>query len=100
MALTDGELAEEVHTQKQDIVTIYYSVRLPMLVRGMQSDAVWAMKILLINRGYLLDHAPDGNFDEETVEELMRYQENMNLVPDGKCGPETWSALLGLTGVG
>ena len=83
------------------IDAIHYSVRLPMLVRGMKSDAVWAMQQLLMARGYELPaHGADGNFGEETVEALMRYQENMNLVPDGKCGPETWSALLGLTGVG
>ena len=101
MVLDDGaKAAEEQAVHKPDIVTIHYSVRLPMLVRGMKSDAVWAMQILLINRGYLLDYAPDGNFGEETLEALLQYQENMNLAPDGKCGPETWSALLGLTGVG
>jgi hypothetical protein len=102
MALEDGTkagTAQGMYTP--EVVTIYYSVRLPMLTKGMNRDTVWAMQKLLMARGYKLpEHGADGDFGDETEEALMRYQENMNLVPDGKCGPETWSALLGLTGVG
>jgi hypothetical protein len=102
MALEDGEKAGTAQGKyTPDLVAIHYSVRLPMLVRGMKSDAVWAMQQLLMARGYELpEHGADGDFGEETENALMRYQENMNIAPDGKCGPETWSALLGLTGVG
>ena len=102
MALTDGELAEDTATvHKPDIVTVYYSVRLPMLVRGMQSDAVWAMQQLLMARGYALpQYGADCDYGEETENAVMCFQEDMNLVSDGKFGPDEWSALLGLTGVG
>lgn len=105
MVLDDGAKAEqsqEVHTQSdQDIVTVYYSVRLPMLVRGMASEAVRAMQQLLIAKGYELPrHGADGDYGEETENALLLFQEDMNLEPDAKCGPKTWSALLGLSGVG
>ncbi len=102
MVLTDGELAENaVHTQKPDIVTVYYSVRLPLLAKGMESDTVKAMQQLLMARGYELPrYGADGEFGTETENALLLFQEDMSLEPDAKCGPKTWSALLGLTGVG
>ena len=102
MVLDDGAKAgEDVHTQQQDIVTVYYSVRLPLLIRGMKSDAVKAMQQLLLAKGYELPrHGADGNYGEETENALLLFQEDMNLTPNAKCGPDEWSALLGLTGAG
>lgn len=101
MALENGSnVVVEEPVYQPDFVTIHYSVRLPLLVSGAKGDAVWAMQELLMARGYDIEHGADGNFEEETMDALIQYQENMNLEPDGKCGPETWSALLGLTGVG
>ena len=102
MALDDGELADqEVHTQQQDIVTVYYSVRLPLLVKGMKSDAVKAMQQLLLAKGYELPrYGADGEYGEETENALLLFQEDMNLTPNAKCGPDEWCALLGLTGAG
>ena len=104
MVLEDGELAEQgqdVHTQQQDIVTEYYSVQLPLLVKGMKSDAVKAMQQLLLAKGYELPrYGADGDYGEETENALLLFQEDMNLTPNAKCGPDEWSALLGLTGAG
>ena len=105
MVLTNGELAgvsfgTEI-LPSQDIVTVHYSVRLPLLRKGMKSDAVKAMQQLLLAKGYdLSQYGTDGNFDEETENALLLFQKNMALKPDGQCGPNTWGALLGLTGVG
>ena len=101
MVLDDGAKAgEEVHTQ-QDIVTVYYSVQLPQLVRGMKSDAVKAMQQLLLAKGYELPrYGADGDYGGETENALLLFQEDMNLTPDARCGPDAWSALLGLTGAG
>lgn len=86
---------------KPDIVTIHYSVRLPMLVKGMESEAVRAMQQLLIAKDYELPrYGADGEFGGETENALLLFQEDMNLKPNAKCDPDTWSALLGLTGVG
>lgn len=101
MVLTNGEKVGVDTPQKPEIVTVHYSVRLPMLVKGMVSDAVKAMQQLLLAKGYELPrYGADSDFGEETENALLLFQEDMNLTPDAKCGPATWSALLGLTGVG
>ncbi len=105
MVLTNGERSNPVPdsdtTSNADIVTVYYSVRLPLLLKGMEKDAVKAMQQLLLAKGYELPrYGADGCFGEETENALLLFQEDMNLKPDAQCGPDTWSALLGLTGVG
>lgn len=82
----------------EDNATIYYSVRLPLLQKGMKRDAVKAMQQLLWARGYDLPRT--GDFEEVTALAVLQFQKDMGLQADSKCGPETWSALLGLTGVG
>lgn len=100
MVLGDGEEAVIIQP-KPEIVTVHYSVRLPMLVKGMESDAVKAMQQLLMAKEYELPrYGADGDFGEETENALLLFQEDMNLKNDAKCDPNTWSALLGLTGVG
>lgn len=98
MVLEDGAEAAAWQEYKPDIATVYYSVRLPVLHRGMKSDAVKAMQQLLSARGY--DLPTNGTFDEITALALYQFQKEMALVAYSKCGPDTWSALLGLTGVG
>lgn len=84
-----------------DTATVYYSVRLPLLQKGMEKDSVKAMQQLLMAKGYELPrYGADGEFGEETENALLLYQEDMNLKADAKCGHDTWSALLGLTGAG
>ena len=105
MVLESGAKASNVPNldtgYKPDIVTIHYSVRLPMLVKGMESEAVRSMQQLLIAKGYELPrYGADGEFGDETEKNLLRYQKDMDLKPDAKCGPDTWSALLGIKGVG
>lgn len=86
---------------KPEIVTIYYSVRLPLIVKGMKSEAVKAMQQLLLAKGYELPkYGADGEYGDETENALLLFQEDMNLKPDAECGRDTWSALLGLTGAG
>ena len=82
----------------EDNATVYYSVRLPLLQKGMKRDTVKYMQQLLFARGYDLPRT--GIFDEVTALALLQFQKDMNLESDAKCGPDTWSALLGLTGVG
>lgn len=103
MVLTNGEkvVTSTYIPPVNDVPTIHYSVRLPLLVRGERSDAVRAMQQLLIAKGYEIPkYGACGSFNDETENALLCFQEDMNLKPDAKCGPETWSALLGLTGAG
>lgn len=99
---TDTTSDEPVHsTPKQEIVTVYYSVRLPMLVKGMEGEAVKAMQQLLMAKNYdLPKHGADGEYGAETENALLLFQEDNNLKADAKCGQATWSALLGIGSVG
>ena len=84
-----------------EIVTVHCAVRLPALAKGMESDTVKAMQQLLLAKGYELPRCgADGEFGGETENALLCFQEDMNLKTDARCGAETWSALLGLAGVG
>ena len=100
MVLGNGTGAPADYVQ-EGAATVYYSVRLPMLTKGMKGDTVKVMQYLLFAKGYdLPKYGADGDFGTETENALLLYQEDMNIKPDAKCGPDTWSALLGLTGVG
>lgn len=102
MALTNGSSVSSDETPIvlpfEDDLTIYYSIRMPLLQKGMIRDEVKTMQHLLFYRGYDLPRT--GIFDDVTALAVIQFQKDMNLAPDGKCGPDTWSALLGLTGVG
>ena len=102
MVLTNGIAVSSsdlpVAMPLEDNATIYYSVRVPLLQKGMERDAVKTMQHLMFYRGYDLPRT--GTFDEETALAVMQFQKDMNLETDGKCGVETWNALLRLTGVG
>ena len=87
-----------VNLPLEDDATVYYSVRMPLLQKGMTRDAVRAMQFLLDAHGF--DVPLFGVFNARTESALMEFQRDFNLQVDGKCGPDTWSALLGLTGVG
>lgn len=99
---TDTTSDEPVHsTPKQEIVTVYYSVRLPMLVKGMEGESVKAMQQLLMFNGYdLPKYGADGEYGEETENAILLFQEDNGLKPDAKCGQATWSCLLGVGSVG
>lgn len=86
---------------KQEQVRVYYSVRLPLLTKGMEGEDVRAMQQLLIGKGYEMPrYGADGDYGAETENTLLLFQEDNGLKPDGKCGQATWSALLGVKGVG
>jgi len=87
-----------VNLPLEDGTTVFYSVRLPLLQKGMTRDAVKAMQILLAAHGFVVPLF--GKFDDRTEVAVTEFQRAFNLEVDGKCGPDTWSALLGLTGVG
>ena len=96
MVLSDGAqvAAQPPAAQDDDFV----SLRLPVLQQGMAEEPVKVMQLLLITHGI---NAPLlGRFDERTRAALEAFQYAFNLPVTGKCDEPTWSALLGLTGVG
>lgn len=93
MALEDGAQAGE----KAQPVTIHYSVRLPMLQNGNKGDSVKSLQILLIGYGCSCGkYGADGDFGTATENAVMMFQDRNGLTVDGKCGPQTWAALLGV----
>ena len=99
MVLDNGaEVAPVAPVAPQEPIMIYYSVRLPALVKGSTGDVVKTMQTLLYVHGF---NSPLlGKFDDRTEAALIEFQKAFNLVSDGRCGADTWRALLGLTGVG
>lgn len=73
-------------------------VELPELGAGASGDAVKSMQLLLMAHGF--GTSCYGRFDERTEGALVEFQKAFNLVSDGRCGADTWCALLGLTGAG
>lgn len=103
MVLSNGSAVAAAETPivtlpLEDGAVVHYSVRLPLLQRGMDRDSVAAMQILLAANGF--DTPLLGKFDERTEMAVAAFQKEYGLTVDGKCGPDTWSALLGLTEVG
>ena len=107
MALEDGPKAgTEAAVPKSDTVTVYYSVRLPLLKKGSKGPAVESLQRLLIGHGYDLGtYGPnrdgvDGDFGQATEDALTAFQrahvdaEGRQLVDDGECGGKTWAPLI------
>ena len=96
MVLEDGaDAGTEPAVSKQDTVTVYYSVRLPLLKKGSEGPSVKRMQALLLDHGEKLPkYGADGEFGNETGDALESFQSKHNLKKDRKCGLETWAALI------
>ena len=73
--------------------TYYYNVRLPLLKKGMEDEAIATVQQLLAVRGYYTGDC-DGIFDEKTKRSVMGFQADNDLETDGEAGGETWKILL------
>lgn len=73
--------------------TYYYNVRLPLLKKGMEDEAVATVQQLLAVRGYYTGDC-DGIFGEKTKRSVMGFQADNDLETDGEAGGETWKILL------
>lgn len=67
---------------------------LPELKRGSSGAYVEAMQNALLYLGYTSLGSADGDFGAKTEKAVINFQKAKNLVPDGICGPVTWSYLL------
>jgi hypothetical protein len=100
MALEDGSMAGRDAVPELNTATMYYNVRLPLLVRGSSGPSVEALQTLLKGRGYNLGSfgpnrdGVDGDFGDATENALEAFQEDVNIKPDGKCGGQSWLALI------
>ena len=76
----------------------FYELRLPYLSRGSTGEAVRSAQLLLIGHGFSCGpDGADGDFGVNTESAARRFQRAHGLKADGVIGPDTASALLGLT---
>ena len=88
---------EVVQPAEQKPVTIHYSVRLPRLEKGSEGNTVKALQILLIgNNCSCGKYGADGEFGNDTLAAVKKYQNANGLEDDGVAGPKTWAKLLGV----
>lgn len=98
---TPGEAVHTAAAPKPEQIRVYYGVRLPLLLKGMEGEDVRTMQHLLLANGYELPkYGADGEYGEETENALLLFQEDNGLKADAKCGQATWSCLLGVGSVG
>lgn len=67
-------------------------VQLPVLKRGVKSEAVKCLQVLLNHHG--ADLAVDGSFGPATEKAVTDFQGKRSLETDGHVGPATWAQLL------
>ncbi len=80
-----------------EVAQPYCTVKLPVLKPGDSGDAVKAMQILLIGRGYpLSEKGATGKYGSATEKALHAFKEAEGLKVTSNCGVQTWSALLGV----
>lgn len=66
----------------------------PTLRKGSNGSAVKELQELLLARGYSLpNYGADGDYGNETVTAVKKFQKDNGLDADGICGPKTWAAL-------
>lgn len=96
-ATKEPTVTEHVIPQTKQPATTYYSVRLPVLKKGMKNDTCKILQVLLNH--HLPDRDPlelDGSFGPATERTVEAFQDANNLEADKKVGPATWTALLNL----
>ena len=72
----------------------FYTVKLPLLKKGMQSLAVGTLCYILSGLGYYKGQITIL-MTEELVDALMEFQRDNALEVDGECGGQSWQTLIG-----
>lgn len=80
---------------KDTLATLQYGVSLPLLQKGSTGDSVKALQILLTGWN-CSTRGCDGKFGANTDTAMRKFQREKGLTVDGKCGPASWTALLGM----
>ena len=65
---------------------------MPLIKKGSKGDAVKKLQQILNSKGYKL--SVDGEFGPLTQSQVIHFQMDRGLDPDGEVGPITWAALL------
>lgn len=84
-----------VYTNKPESTT--YTLTLPVLKRGDNSETVKALQHLLLANGIELPkYGADSDFGAETENGVKEYQRKVGLSDDGVVGPNTMGSLMGV----
>lgn len=82
---------------KKDNNSADYTIGMDYLRKGDKGEAVKALQILLIGRGYSCgDRGADGDFGTATDTAVRAFQKENGLTVDGVVGKDTMSKLLGI----
>lgn len=92
-AVAEG-LIEFLKLEKKVVPKSYVDIKAERLVKGSKGNAVMALQILLVNKGYG-SFKPDGSFGDLTEKAVIKFQEKNGTGVDGIVGVKTWSKLLG-----
>ncbi|WP_308402886.1 protein kinase [Streptomyces sp. BV286] len=66
--------------------------------RGDENERVTQVQCMLTRRGYSTGAAGvDGRYGKDTASAVKAFQRDKGLAPDGKVGPDTWTALRSST---
>lgn len=77
------------------IVTEMVAVMLPLLKKGDASIAVKSAQRLLQGRGYSVgSYGIDGDFGNDTLNAVKKFQQSAGLTVDGEIGKDTWTRLI------
>ena len=71
-----------------------FTVELPVLRRGLKTNAVRGLQAQLVGYGYKID--VDGSYGPATENAVECYQEDNGLTPDGIAGPKTRKRMEGI----
>ena len=92
-----GSVKEDPPTVAQELAQ---HVTYGMLIKGSKGEAVRIMQEKLIKLGYDLGkHGADGDFGNDTLNAVKKFQKDYKLSVDGEAGPQTLQKLDELAGV-
>lgn len=73
------------------------SAKVPYLKKGVEGECVKRLQTFLIALGYSVGaDGADGEFGNNTLSAVKKFQTASNLSPDGVVGADTWGAIMGL----
>ena len=76
-------------------IPIVMEVTFPTLRKGDKRTEVATLQQLLIDHGISLPkYGADGDFGNETLKAVKKFQKEHGLVVDGIVGPKTWTELM------
>lgn len=81
-----------------EAITEYAPNTAPMLEQGDWGKAVKDVQTYLTQQGFYTGQI-DGYYGNNTVSAVRNFQQSRNLIADGRVGPRTWAALVGMASV-